>query len=436
MVAATLEPQISSAEAAPEKTEFAPQKPRTLAESGLSANQVEGLVLKYLLNCGVARGQKIADQVHLPFPIITDLLRRLKAEQLVVYRSTSGLNDFDYELTPTGYERARRLFEQCNYFGGAPVSLNEYIESVNAQSPTRDRPSAAQLQEALKDLQVNREIFDQLGQAISSVGAVFLYGAPGNGKSSIAERLTKAFGPTIWIPRAVDVEGEFMTIFDPTMHEELPDPDGPNAERRFDTRWVRIKRPTVIAGGELTLENLEITSRNSAGIVEAPLHLKSNCGTLVIDDFGRQRVSAKDLLNRWIVPLERKHDFLNTPSGKKVRVPFNQLIIFATNLEPKELVDEAFLRRIPYKIEAIDPSEEEFRKLLSRLSAQYEIEHIESTVDHLIQKHYREAGRAFRYCHARDLILQVKNHCVFLERKPELSIEAIDAAVRNYFVTM
>jgi len=437
MTQATLDAVKGPAPSAPApKAEFLPLEPRTFDEAGLTANQVETLVLKYLLNCGVANGRRISENVALPFVLVTELLRRLKAEQLVVYRSTSGLNDFEYELTPGGYERARRLFEQCSYFGGAPVSLADYITSVEMQSPTRDRPSAAQLREALKDLQVNPEIFSQLGQAISSVGAIFLYGSPGNGKSSMAERLTNAFGPNIWIPRCVDVEGEFMQIFDPTIHYEVPLSEQPVTGRRIDSRWVRIRRPTVVAGGELTLENLEITSRMSSGIVEAPLHLKSNCGTLVVDDFGRQRLSAKELLNRWIVPLERKHDFLNTPSGKKIQVPFNQLIVFATNLEPKELVDEAFLRRIPYKIEAVDPTEEEFRNLFRMLAPKYHMEFREEPIEHLINAHYRKTERPFRYCHARDILMQVQNHCVFHDRAPELTVEAIDAAVRNYFVAM
>ena len=216
--------------------------------------------------------------------------------------------------------RASRLYDRCTYYGSAPVPLADYVESVAAQSPIRDRPTMADLKHALKDLLVHPGIFCQLGQALSSGAAICLYGAPGNGKTSLTERLTKAFGSDIWIPRAVKVDDEIMRIYAPAIHE-LAEVDQANMER-VDARWVRIKRPTVIVGGELTLESLELQADRATGIVEAPVHLKSNCGTLVIDDFGRQRVITTDLLNRWIVPLEKSYDFLNTPSGKKVQFPF------------------------------------------------------------------------------------------------------------------
>jgi hypothetical protein len=325
------------------------------------------------------------------------------------------------------------VFQQSAYYGPAPVPLAEYVTSVTAQSPTDLAPKAEDLRRALEGLQVNPRMFGQLGEAISSVGAVFLYGAPGNGKTSIAERLTAAFGTTIWIPRIVDVDGEFMQIYDPMVHTEVPD-DGSYSGVRPDRRWVHIRRPTIVAGGELTLENLEIGRRTYAGIVEAPLHLKSNCGTLVIDDFGRQRVSAVDLLNRWIVPLEKRHDYLTTPCGRKIQVPFKQMIVFATNLEPRQLVDEAFLRRIPYKIEAFDPTEDEFRRLCRSMAEKHAIAYSEEAIDHLIETHYRKIHRPFRFCHPRDLFLQVRNHCNFHGRQLELTIEAIDMAVSNYFV--
>jgi hypothetical protein len=199
---------------------------------------------------------------------------------------------------------------------------------------------------------------------------------------------------------------------------------------------VRIRRPTIVVGGELTMANLEVTQNKSTGTSEAPVQLKSNCGTLVIDDFGRQSMSTDELLNRWIVPLEKRYDFLNMANGKKIQVPFDQLIIFSTNLEPRDLVDDAFLRRIPYKIEVTDPSEEEFRELFRLMCGTLKIPHTDRVIDHLIETHYRPVARPFRCCQPRDLLLQVRNRCRFEGREPALTEDEIDFAVETYFAVM
>ncbi|MFM7863611.1 MAG: AAA family ATPase, partial [Planctomycetaceae bacterium] len=236
------------------------------------------------------------------------------------------------------------------------------------------------------------------------------------GKTSIAERISEAFGSTIWIPRSVAVEGDIIRIFDPRVHTETDDSaagGGLLDSQDIDRRWVRIKRPTIVAGGELTMNELELQMNPTSRVCEAPLQVKSNCGTLVIDDFGRQRMPIDELLNRWIIPLERRHDFLNTPSGKKVRFPFDLLMVFSTNIEPNELVDGAFLRRIPYKIEIADPSETEFRQLFDAVSRSMNVPIDEDTMEYLLDSHYRSANRPLRCCHARDLLLQVQNYCHF-----------------------
>jgi hypothetical protein len=216
----------------------------------------------------------------------------------------------------------------------------------------------------------------------------------------------------------------------------LPAAAGLLDQSRIDRRWVRIRRPTIVVGGELTMDSLEVTLNRSTGISEAPLQLKSNCGTLVIDDFGRQKMSTDTLLNRWIVPLEKRFDYLNLPNGKKIQVPFDQLIVFSTNLEPKDLVDEAFLRRIPYKIEIIDPSEQEFRDLMKLMCGRLGFEHEEGPINYLIETHYRKVNRHFRCCQPRDLLLQVKNYCLFRKTPPKLTNENFDLAVENYFAVM
>ena len=268
-----------------------------------------------------------------------------------------------------------------------------------ASRPSRCKTTSrasTDLRRAFADLTLSEEIFERLGRAIVSGKGLFLHGPPGNGKTSIAERVTLAYGASIWIPRAISAWGEIIRVFDPSCHEELPVPKGQGFidEEKIDHRWVRIRRPTIVVGGELILDNLEITANPKTGIAESPLQLKSNCGTLVIDDFGRQQVAPAALLNRWIVPLEKRYDFLNLTSGRKIQVPFDQFIVFSTNLEPRDLVDEAFLRRIPYKIDVCDPTEQQFRSLFLELAAAMEIEPCRPPLDYLIQKYYRSTGRA------------------------------------------
>lgn len=417
---------------------FVPVEPASLDEAGLTESAVESLVLKYLLARGDASGRAVADQLKLPFVLLDELLRRMKFDQLLAHRGAAPMNDFVYQLTDLGRERGRRFSQHCTYFGAAPVSLPDYVASVHAQSLTRQHPSPADLHRAFADLLLNKKMLDRLGPAVNSGRGLFLFGPPGNGKTSIAERITVAFGAEIWIPRAIGVDGEIIRLFDPLNHEELPlqAAGGVYDHRRIDKRWVRIRRPTIVAGGELTMAQLEVTINTSTGISEAPLQMKSNCGTLVIDDFGRQRMRIDELLNRWIVPLEKRIDFLSLPNGKKIQVPFDQLVIFSTNLEPRDLVDEAFLRRIPYKIEVIDPTAEEFRELFVLMAEKLQVQFDQAAFEYLIEHHYRRVNRPLRFCQPRDLLLQIRNYCVYHSIPATMSPQSIDRAVENYFAVM
>lgn len=417
---------------------YLPLQKNTLTEMDLSESAVEELVIKYLLNRGDATGRSIADQVRLPFLILDTMLRRMKDDQLVVYRGAAPMNDYVYQLTELGRERAKRLVEHCTYFGSAPVSLQEYVDSIHAQSLKHQNPCPDDLEHAFEDLLISPTMLRRLGPAINSGRGMFLFGEPGNGKTSIAKRVTRAFGSTIWVPRAVGVDGEIIRVFDPMNHQERPlsPTDGLIDELKIDQRWVRICRPTIVVGGELTMDQLEVTYNKQTGISEAPLQMKSNCGSLVIDDFGRQRMAVDELLNRWIVPLEERIDFLNLPSGKKLQVPFDQLIVFSTNLEPRDLVDEAFLRRIPYKIEVVDPTESEFRELFRLMCKELQLEFTEEPINYLVQEHYINSQRRFRCCHPRDLLMQIRNYCRYEQRQPELTHEAFDFAIENYFAVM
>lgn len=417
---------------------FQPKAPETLEETGLTFEEVERLILKFLLAKGSARGRAIANQVRLPFQIVDPLLKQLKQEQLVSFKGAAEMGDYEFAITELGRERARRYLEECTYFGCAPVTLPDYLRAMAAQTIAKQYATEEDLARAFKDLIVPPRLLDRLGPAINSGRGMFLFGNPGNGKTSIAERVTRSFGTTIWIPRTLGIDGDIIRLFDPGIHDavEAETTDGILNLSGVDHRWVQIARPTVAAGGELTMQELEIVQNPQTKICEAPLQLKSNCGVLIIDDFGRQTMPVETLLNRWIVPLEKRYDFLNIPSGKKIQVPFDQLIIFSTNLEPRDLVDGAFLRRIPYKIEVPDPTEEDFRSLCKLMAPNLGFEYDKDAIDYLIEKHYKQAGRPFRACHPRDLMLQVRNYCMYKQTTKKLSTEAFDVAIENYFSVM
>jgi predicted ATPase with chaperone activity len=411
----------------------------TFEEAGLNYALVESLVLKFLVNIGTAPGRRIATELGLPFGPFPEFLRQLKNQQIVNYTSSATASDFVYSLTDVGRARAKVYLEECTYVGTAPVPFEDYLDSVAAQTIATEHPKEDDLRRAFSDLLISEKTFGMLGPAINSGRGLFLYGFPGNGKTSIAERITRCFGTSVWIPRVLFIEGQLIKVFDQANHEpmETEASRGLLDSTDFDRRWVHIKRPTIVAGGELRMEDLEIRYDPVTKVSEAPLQLKSNLGSFLIDDFGRQRMQPVELLNRWIVPLEKRYDFLSLANGKKVRVPFDQLIIFSTNLEPKQLVDEAFLRRIPYKIHAADPSEQEFRQMLAIFAPKLGFKGLDpEAVEHLISHHYKRVKRPFRCCQPRDLLLQVRNYCIYNNLPLELTPEYFDFAAMNYFTVM
>ncbi|MEM0924566.1 MAG: AAA family ATPase [Planctomycetota bacterium] len=415
-----------------------PGEPDDMKTAGLNESILESIIYRFLLSMGEAEGRKVSDQVKVPFRLVEPILTRLKMEQNVAYKNSTATNDYVYILTETGRQIARNHLNDCTYFGACPVPLRDYIASVKRQTIEGQYPKKQDLLKAFHDLLINPRMLDKLGPAVASGRGMFLFGFPGNGKTSIAERVTGAFGKYVWIPRAVDIDGDILRVFDPMCHT-LAMPEGGSGlldVGGFDKRWVRIERPTIIAGGELTMDMLEVQCNSETNISEAPLQLKSNCGTLVIDDFGRQKMRVDELLNRWIVPLEKRYDFLNMASGKKIQVPFDQLVVFSTNLEPKDLVDDAFLRRIPYKIEAENPPETDFRKLFEIMCKVTKVPHNPEAIDYLIETHYKPINRPMRMCQPRDLLLQVKNYCLYNDIPIELKKEYFDFACENYFSVM
>lgn len=389
---------------------FWPSDPASLQELGLTEPFLESLVCKLLRSSGNLSGRTIASELCLPFRMVETMMERLKNRRTVMHCGSASLNDYIFGLTDEGRRRAEQYHSECAYVGPAPVPLQDYIISVEAQAICDQPVRREELEDAFYNVSISVELMDMLGPAINSASGLFLYGAPGNGKSTLARCLTNCFGQEIWIPHAVIDGREVITLFDPAYHQEADAPDGNLA---YDKRWLRVRRPTVIVGGELTLDSLEIRHDPTSNISEAPLQMKSNCGCLLIDDFGRQRVSPEQLLNRWIIPLENKHDYLTLATGKKVQVPFQQLIIFSTNLDPADLVDEAFLRRIPYRIEVQDPDAAEFHRLFQIAAEKLGCTYEPDTVDFVLEQLYRRAERPMRRCHARDLLLQVRNYCLY-----------------------
>ncbi len=425
----------AAAPAQPAAGKFVPQAPTTWELAGTQPEEAEALILKLLGQRRRISGAAIAVELGIAFQLVEPILQDLRNRRLLALADTGSLQDFVYIITSEGLREAEALLRLSGYVGCVPVPLADYIRSVDLQVPTRMGLDIKQVQTAFSDLAIPNEMLLRLARAIAGCRGMFLYGSAGNGKTSIAERITRAFGGTIWIPRAINAFGETLRLFDPADHQEVPLQKGESLVRSetVDPRWVRIERPTIIVGGEFSLEQLEVFVDPLTRVSDAPLHLKSNCGTLVIDDFGRQRMSTTDLLNRWIVPLEKKFDYLRLGSGRKIQVPFRQMVVFSTNLEPSELVDEAFLRRIPYKIQVGDPPEDDFRSLFQVAALKRGFECERTTIDHLIQSHYRAANRCFRYCHARDLMDLLEDLVSVESRAKRITPELIDHVVRDYF---
>ena len=413
---------------------YHPSEPVTLKDTGLPLSLIESLLIKRLAVVGVTSGRQLANDLCLPFNALEPLYQQLRARQMIVHQGSAPLNDYNYSLTDTGRDRAAIARQACSYVGPAPVPLMDYVLSAEAQTIRAESPKREQLRKAFGDISINESLFEDLGPAVNSGAGLFLYGQPGNGKSTLAQRITQCFGHGIWVPHAIFEDGQLIKFFDAAYHvQSQDDANSLIHESAFDKRWIKIKRPTVVVGGELTMDALEIRHDPNSNVSEASLQMKSNCGCLLVDDFGRQRIEPTELLNRWIVPLESRIDFQTLASGKKIQVPFEQLIIFSTNLEPSDLVDEAFLRRIPYKIEIEDPNSAEFKYLFEIYCKRMDCEYRPEVVDYLIETHFVKADRRMRRCHPRDLLKQISNFCVYNELPMEIRNEYFDRVAKSYF---
>jgi hypothetical protein len=420
-------------------TTMAPSMPRTLEETGVAVDHIEQLLIKTLYGMELT-GHAIADRMRVAFAMLEPLVERARAERLVEVKGASGSGSaaFRYALTDLGRDRGRQYLDQNQYVGPVPVPLSAYVAYMKELADVRGYIDRERLRNGFTHLIIGDSVLEQLGPAVNAGKAVFLYGPPGNGKTVIGEGMGRAIGGDMHIPHAIDIDGHIVTMFDPLNHESLESDEGEQTSvitpLPRDRRWVRIRRPVVIVGGELTLEQLDLTFNPLAKFYEAPIQLKANGGVFLVDDFGRQRIRPQDLLNRWIVPLESRVDYLTLHTGKKFQVPFDVLTVFATNLDPKSLADEAFLRRIPYKIPIDDPSVESFTRIFELNCRRKQLRFHEVMVAYLLRRHYGPNHRRLRACHPRDLLDQVTALCRYRGITPKITRELLDRACESYFV--
>jgi hypothetical protein len=415
-----------------------PPPPSTIEETGLHPDSLAQLLLKTLV-AGESSGTGLSEKLRVPYSVLDALIQHARVEKLVEVRGASGAGSagYRYSLTDLGRDRAMQFFEISRYVGPAPVPLaqyNAYTRACMAARPYVDRDT---LNGGFDQLIVSRDMLDLLGPAVNSGKSLFLYGAPGNGKTVIAEGIGRALGTEMYVPHAIDVDGQVITTFDAVNHQPLnreAESVSVIAAAALDRRWEKIKRPVVVVGGELTLEMLDLTFNPISKFYEAPIQMKANGGVFVVDDFGRQRIPPRDLLNRWIVPLESRVDYLTLHTGRKFEIPFNVLIVFATNLQPHSLADEAFLRRIPYKILAKNPTVDEYCRIFELNCRKRSIPFDPVMVEYLQRKYYGPRRLQMRACHPRDLVEQVVNMCRYHGRELAITRDLLDAACGSYFL--
>ncbi|HET9221479.1 MAG TPA: ATP-binding protein [Roseiflexaceae bacterium] len=412
-----------------------PPRPRSIEETGLALAYVSDMVLRALYLVGEMTGVMLVEMLHLPYENVLDQgIAYLRREQMCEIKGTGGIGEKAYRYQPTmkGIERAKEIGERSQYLGPAPVPLTAYVEMMKKQTTQGLLITEDAIKQAFAHLVISEALLHQLGPAINSGRSIFLFGHAGNGKTSIAEAAAALMSDAILIPHAVVIDGQVIRVFDPIHHDRIAIPS--NMEYTYDRRWVLSKRPVVITGGELNMASLDLVYDEYSKYYEAPLQMKANGGLFLIDDFGRQQMRPRDLLNRWIVPLEKRHDYLTLHTGKKIEVPFDQLIIFSTNIEPKQLVDEAFLRRIRYKVEVNNPSPQEYREILRRICMNKGVPYSDDGLRYLLENEYPRRNVEMRACHPRDLIDQLIDIARFTRTQPSMSRELLAAACKSYFV--
>jgi hypothetical protein len=400
-----------------------------LEDTGVAPAFLCDLTLKHVASLPDPSTASVADRLKLPKALTEELLYHLYREKLIEMRLQSAVGATRYAMLDHGWERVSRLQSQNGYLGPAPVSLDDYAHMMRLQAVPFRPASMETVRAAFRDLVLPDSLLQTLGCVINSRSSLFLTGLPGTGKTAVSERMNAALYGNMWIPYAIEIDGQIIRIFDAHCHKQVPEA---NSAIEHDRRWIEIQRPLIIVGGELTLENADLAWSSAAKFYEAPFQVKSNGGTLVIDDFGRQRVPPQDLLNRWILPLERRVDFLTLHNGKKIEVPFEQLVVFSTNVDERDLVDEAFLRRMGYRARVEPPTAGAFIEIFKRTAAARGIPVEPACLDYILKK-YAAEHRVMKGCEPRDLLNKVNDICIFEGRPPHLTTQLIDLAWGNYF---
>jgi hypothetical protein len=408
-----------------------PPLPEEIADTGISEQFLCDLALKHVAMLPEPTTSAVAERINLPRTLTEDLLQKLYREKLIEVKMQSAIGSTRYAMLDHGWDRLTRLLSISGYVGPAPVSLRDYTHMMKLQSIPSNTASLETVKQAFHDLILPDSLLQTLGCVINSRRSLFLTGLPGTGKTAVAERINNALDGGIWIPYAVEIDGQIIRVFDSHCHEPLSADETPTD---FDHRWVLIHRPLVVVGGELTLENADLTWSEAAKFYEAPFQMKSNGGTLVIDDFGRQRVAPQDLLNRWIVPLERRVDYLALHTGKKIEVPFEQLVVFSTNLDENDLADQAFLRRMGYRARVEPPTPAAYTSIFKYQASKRGIAVEQSVLDHILAK-YRTERRQMKGCEPRDILDRATDICKFENQGLKLTPTIVDIAWCNYFGT-
>ena len=416
-----------------------PPAPRTLEDAGLSFDAVMQLVLKLLHLAGELSGAELGERLGLRYSVLEPVLHHLRTTYLceVSGGGLVGGPSFIFRVTDAGRTRAMLFLEHNRYVGVAPVPFRQYERYMRAFDEQVSRSvTRAQVQQALSHLVLSDRVIDQLGPAVNGGHSLFVYGPPGNGKTVIAQGVKNLLEGDIAIPYAIDQDGHLVQVYDSVIHETRPQliSDDLDTGDQPDGRWLRCRRPLVTVGGELVMSSLERAFDQTSGFYRAPIQLSANGGVLVIDDFGRQRCSVVELLNRWITPLESRTDYLTLTSGQKLPVPFVVLIVLATNIKPADLVDEAFLRRIHYKVFAENPSIADFKQIFYRCCRERGVDYDESVVDSLVTQHFRQRGIALRGCQPRDLIDHALALADYLGEPRQLTTKLLHGACESYFL--